>query len=391
MSAFIVEKGMEGFSLNVEEHKMGIKGSSTRQVFFNECKVPAENLLSERGNGFKIALNILNIGRIKLGAAVLGAAKNVITQSVKYANERHQFGRAIAEYGAIEYKLAEQVIRTYATESAVYRAGQNIEDAIQDLIENGMDAAEAKLKGTEQFAIEAAIIKVHASEALDYVVDEGVQIYGGMGYSTEAPMERAYRDSRINRIFEGTNEINRLLIVDMMLKRALKGEFDLIGPAKKVASELLSIPDFNGTEGDVFDQEKKYIANFKKAVLLVAGAAVQKLNQALSEQQEVLMYLADMIIEVYVSESLQLRVEKLAKQQPEKATEQIEMMKVYISDAADRIYKAGKEALNSFADGDERKLMLMGLKRFTKTDDVNTTAGRRKIAAKIITQNHYCF
>jgi alkylation response protein AidB-like acyl-CoA dehydrogenase len=391
MSAFIVEKGMEGFSLNVEEHKMGIKGSSTRQVFFNECKVPAENLLSERGNGFKIALNILNIGRIKLGAAVLGAAKNVITQSVKYAKERHQFGRAIAEYGAIEYKLAEQVIRTYATESAVYRAGQNIEDAIQDLIENGMDAAEAKLKGTEQFAIEAAIIKVHASEALDYVVDEGVQIYGGMGYSTEAPMERAYRDSRINRIFEGTNEINRLLIVDMMLKRALKGEFDLIGPAKKVASELLSIPDFNGTEGDVFDQEKKYIANFKKAVLLVAGAAVQKLNQALSEQQEVLMYLADMIIEVYVSESLQLRVEKLAKQQPEKATEQIEMMKVYISDAADRIYKAGKEALNSFADGDERKLMLMGLKRFTKTDDVNTTAGRRKIAAKIITQNHYCF
>ena len=391
MSAFIVEKGMEGFSLNVEEHKMGIKGSSTRQVFFNECKVPAENLLSERGNGFKIALNILNIGRIKLGAAVLGAAKNVITQSVKYANERHQFGRAIAEYGDIEYKIAEQVIRTYATESAVYRAGQNIEDAIQDLIENGMDAAEAKLKGTEQFAIEAAIIKVHASEALDYVVDEGVQIYGGMGYSTEAPMERAYRDSRINRIFEGTNEINRLLIVDMMLKRALKGEFDLTGPAKKVAAELLSIPDFNGTEGDVFDQEKKYIANFKKAVLLVAGAAVQKLNQALSEQQEVLMYLADMIIEVYVSESLQLRVEKLAGQQPEKATEQIEMMKVYISDAADRIYKAGKEALNSFAEGDERKLMLMGLKRFTKTDDVNTTAGRRKIAAKIITQNHYCF
>lgn len=391
LSAFIVEKGMEGFSLNVEEHKMGIKGSSTRQVFFNECKVPAENLLSERGNGFKIALNILNIGRIKLGAAVLGAAKNVITQSVKYANERQQFGRVIAGYGAIKYKLAEQAIRTYATESAVYRAGQNIEDAIQSLIENGMDAAEAKLKGTEQFAIEAAIIKVHASEALDYVVDEGVQIYGGMGYSTDAPMERAYRDSRINRIFEGTNEINRLLIVDMILKRALKGEFDLIGPAKKVAAELLSIPDLNGNEGDVFDREKKYIVSFKKAVLLVAGAAVQKLNKALSEEQEVLMYLADMIIEVYISESLQLRVEKLAEQQPGKAIEQVEMMKVYISDAADRIYKAGKEALNSFAEGDEKKLMLMGLKRFTKTDEQNITASRRKIAAKIIDENHYCF
>ncbi|MEJ6980250.1 acyl-CoA dehydrogenase family protein [Pedobacter sp. P351] len=391
LSAFIVEKGTEGFTLNVEEHKMGIKGSSTRQVFFNDCKIPAGNLLSDRGKGFKIALNILNIGRIKLGAAVLGAAKNVITQSVKFANERQQFGKPIAKYGAIEYKLAEQAIRTYATESAVYRTGQNIEDAIQNLIENGMDAAEAKLSGTEQFAIEAAIIKVHGSETLDYVVDEGVQIYGGMGYSTEAPMERAYRDSRINRIFEGTNEINRLLIVDMMLKRALKGELDLMGPAKKVASELLSIPDFNGTGEDIFTKEKKYVANFKKAVLLVAGAAVQKLNKNLSEEQEILMYLADMTIEVYISESLQLRVEKLSQKNTDTVAEQVEIMKVYINDAADRIYKAGKEALNSFAEGDEKKLMLMGLKRFTKADDLNATACRRKIAAKIIEENSYCF
>lgn len=387
LSVFIVEKDMEGFSLNVEEHKMGIKGSSTRQVFFNECKVPVGNLLSERGNGFKIALNILNIGRIKLGAAALGAAKKVITQAVNYANEREQFGHPIAEYGAIEYKLAEQVIRTYATESAVYRAGQNIEDAILGYIEDGMAAADAKLKGTEQFAIEAAIIKVHASETLDYVVDEGVQIYGGMGYSTDSPMERAYRDSRINRIFEGTNEINRLLIVDMLLKRAFKGELDLMGPAQRVSAELFSIPDLNPGEEGLFDKERKYIANFKKAVLMVAGAAVQKLSKTISEEQEVLMYVADMIIEVYITESLQLRVEKCGNT----AAEKIDIMRVYINDAADRIYKAGKEALYSFAEGDEKKIMLMGLTRFTKTGELNTTACRRRIAARIIEANSYCF
>ena len=392
LSAFIVEKGFEGLSLNPEEHKMGIKGSSTRQVFFNDCKVPVENLLSERGNGFKIAVNILNLGRIKLGGAALGAAKSVITNSVKYANEREQFGRAIAKYGAIRYKLGEQVIRAYAAESAMYRASQNIEDATHNLLEHGMDASKARLKGIELFAIEAAIIKVHASEALDYIVDEGVQIYGGMGYSAEAPMDRAYRDSRINRIFEGTNEINRILTVDMILKRAMKGEIDLMGPAQNVIAELMSIPDFNSVEEDLFTKEKKYVSNFKKAILLVAGAAVQKLMTNLAKEQEVLMNLADMVIETYASESVQLRVEKLAGQRGEDAVkDQIDIMQVYIRDAADKIFKAGKEALNAFAEGDERRMMMTGLKRFTKTEDINTTAARRRIAAKLIEQNKYCF
>jgi alkylation response protein AidB-like acyl-CoA dehydrogenase len=393
LSAFIVEKGFEGLSLNTEEHKMGIKGSSTRQVFFNDCKVPVENLLSERQNGFKIAVNILNIGRMKLGGGTVGASKGVISQAVSYANEREQFGRPISKYGAIRHKLAQQAILTYASESAVYRASQNMEEATELLIESGMDAAKAKLKGTEQFAIEAAIIKVHASECLDYVVDEGVQIYGGMGYSAEAPMDRAYRDSRINRIFEGTNEINRMLTVDMMLKRAMKGELDLMGPAQKVAGELMSIPDFNaGEEDGLFTKEKKYIANFKKAILMVAGSAVQKLMMQLSKEQEVLMNIADMLIELYVSESLQLRVEKLVSLKGEEACkEQLEIMRVYVNDAAELIAKAGKEALNSFAEGDEKRMMIMGLKRFTKTDDLNTIQARRNIAAKLITENKYCF
>jgi Acyl-CoA dehydrogenase, C-terminal domain len=380
-------------SLNTEEHKMGIKGSSTRQVFFNDCKVPVENLLSERQNGFKIAVNILNLGRIKLGGGTVGASKDVISLAIKYANEREQFGRPISKYGAIRYKLAQQAIRTYASEAAIYRASQNMEEATDTLVESGMDEIKAKLKGTEQYAIEAAIIKVHASETLDYVVDEGVQIYGGMGFSAEAPMDRAYRDSRINRIFEGTNEINRMLTVDMMLKRAMKGELDLMGPAQKVASELMSIPDFGGAEEDgLFTKEKKYIAGFKKAILMVAGAAVQKLMTQLGKEQEVLMNLADMLIELYVSESLQLRVEKLVGIKGEEACkEQLDIMRVYVYEAAERILKSGKEALNSFGEGDELRMMLMGLRRFTKTEDFNTTQARRNIAAKLIAENKYCF
>jgi alkylation response protein AidB-like acyl-CoA dehydrogenase len=392
LSAFIVEKSFGGVTLNPEEHKMGIKGSSTRQVFFNDCKVPVENLLSERQNGFKIAVNILNVGRIKLAAAALGGCKRTSTISINYANERQQFGRPIAKYGAIRYKLAEQAIRIYAMESALYRATQNIEDAINNFSASGMERGKAILKGVEQFAPEAAIMKVAGSEVLDYVVDEGVQIYGGMGYSAEAPMDRAYRDSRINRIFEGTNEINRMLIVDMMMRKAMKGELDLMGPAQKVAGELMSIPDFGGDDDAPFAREKKYISNFKKAVLMVAGAAAQKLMMELSKEQEVLINIADMMIDLYVSESVLLRVEKLSGLKgAENCAAQLEIMRVYLNDAADRINKNGKEAINSFADGDELRMMLMGLKRFTKTEPFNAKEARRVVAAKLISENKYCF
>jgi len=392
LSAFIVEKSFGGITLNPEEHKMGIKGSSTRQVFFNECKVPVENLLSERGNGFKIAVNILNIGRVKLAGAAMGASKQTITQSVTYANDRIQFERPISKYGAIRYKLAEQAIRTFASESAIYRASQNIEDAIHALVEGGMDEAKAKLKGIEQFAVEAAILKVHGSETLDYVADEGVQIYGGMGYSAEGPMDRVYRDSRINRIFEGTNEINRLLIVDMLLKRAMKGELDLMGPAQKVAMELVGIPEFSDADETLFAYEKKLISNYKKTILLVAGAAVQKLMATLSKEQEVIMNIADMVIETYVAESTLLRVEKLVRMKGEEACkEQLMMMRSYINSACDKIWVNGKEALNSFAEGDELRMMLMGLKRFTKQEPFNSKASRQAIAQKLINENKYCF
>ncbi len=392
LSAFIVEKSFGGITLNPEEHKMGIKGSSTRQVFFNDCKVPVENLLSERQNGFKIAVNILNIGRIKLAAAAVGASKMTSSKSIQYANERNQFGRPISKYGAIRFKLAEQAIRIFASESALYRATQNIEDAIHALAAGGMEHSKSILKGVEQFAPEAAIMKVHGSETLNYLADEGVQIYGGMGYSADAPMERAYRDSRINRIFEGTNEINRLLLVDMLLKRAMKGELDLMGPAQKIAAELMSVPDFGGEDTALFAAEKSYIRNFKKAVLMVAGSAAQKLMMELAKEQEILMNIADMLIDLYVSESLQLRVEKLVSIKGEGAArEQLDIMRIFINDAADRIYKNGKDAVTSFAEGDEMRMMLMGLKRFTKTEVVNVKEARRRIAAKLIAENKYCF
>lgn len=392
LSAFIVEKSFGGISLNPEEHKMGIKGSSTRQIFFNDCKVPVENLLSERGNGFKIAVNILNIGRIKLAGAAIGGSKRASTQSIQYANERIQFERPISKYGAIRYKLAEQAIRIFASESATYRASQNIEDAIEALIKGGMDKQKATLKGIEQFAVEAAILKVHGSETLDYVTDEGVQIYGGMGYSAEAPMERAYRDSRINRIFEGTNEINRMLIVDMVLKRAMKGELDLMGPAQKVAQELVGIPEFSEPDETLFAYEKKLVSNFKKAILLTAGAAVQKLMTSLSKEQEVIMNIANMAIETYVAESTLLRVEKLVSMRGvEKCEVELAIARSYINSACDKIWVEGKEALNSFGEGDELRMMLMGLKRYTKQEPFNAKAARQTIAQKLIAENRYCF
>lgn len=393
LTAFIVERNFGGISMNPEEHKMGIKGSSTRQVFFNDCPVPVGNMLSERENGFKIAVNILNIGRIKLGAATIGSSRKVIDTAINYANERVQFGLQISKFGAIRYKLAEMATRNFAIESVTYRAGQNIDDAYERLVASGMESAKAKLKSTEEFAVECAIIKVWGSEMLDYVVDEGVQIYGGMGFSAEAPMDRAYRDSRINRIFEGTNEINRLLIVDMLLKRAMKGELDLMTPAQAVAGELMSIPDFNtGEDETLFAAEKKIIKNLKKAGLMIAGAAVQKLMMTLAKEQEILMNIADIIGYVYVAESTMLRVEKLVSMKGEEAVSgQIDMMKIYIHEAVDKVHLAGKEALNSFADGDELNMMMMGLRRFTKTAPFNIKDARQRVAKLLIAQNKYCF
>ncbi|MBO0950157.1 acyl-CoA dehydrogenase family protein [Fibrella forsythiae] len=393
LSAFIVERSYEGITMNEPEHKLGIKGSDTRQVFFTDVKVPVENLLSERGNGFKIAVNILNIGRIKLGIAVVGGAKQAINDAVRYSNERKQFGINISRFGAIKHKLGEMAIKVYASESASYRAGQNIDDAIEDLKAGGMDDATAKLKALEQFAIECAIMKVHGSEALDYVVDEGVQVYGGMGYSADAPMERAYRDARINRIFEGTNEINRMLVVDMLLKRAMKGELDLMTPAMAIAKEIMSIPDFSSDEDEsMFAAEKKVLKNLKKSVLMIAGAAVQKFMGKLSHEQEILMNLADMAIEVYVAESVLLRVEKSIGLKGEAALAlQKDIAITYLHEAVEKISAAGRSAITSFAEGDELRVMLMGLKRFTKIEPINLKDARRRVADAMIAENKYIF
>ena len=392
LSAFIIEKEFGGITMNPEEHKLGIKGSSTRQVFFNDCPVPIENMLSERENGFKIAVNILNIGRIKLGVAAIGSSRKVLDQAINYSNERIQFGLPISKFGAIRYKLAEMATRNFALESAAYRAGQNIDDAYEALVAEGIDPSQAKLKSTEQFAVECAIIKVWGSEVLDYIVDEGLQVYGGMGYSAEAPMERAYRDSRINRIFEGTNEINRMLILDMLLKRAMKGELDLMTPAQAVAAELMSIPDFGEEDNSLFAAEKRVLANLKKAGLMIAGAAVQKLMMTLSKEQEILMNIADIIGYVYMAESTILRVEKLVKLRGEEACAgQLDMMRIYLYQSVDKVAVAGKEALNSFAEGDELRMMLVGLRRFTKTEPFNIKESRQRVAKQLIEANKYCY
>ncbi|MDB4103994.1 acyl-CoA dehydrogenase family protein [Salibacteraceae bacterium] len=390
LSSFIVDKGSDGLTLNPEEKKMGIKGSSTRQVFFNDVKIPKNNQLSDRENGFKIALNILNVGRIKLAAATLGASKDVVTLSVNYANERQQFGRPISKYGAIRYKLGEMAMRTYALESAVYRISQNIQDRIEGLASEGMEKGKATLKGIEEYAAECAMMKVYGSEVLDYVTDEGVQIHGGMGYSAETIVEKAYRDSRINRIFEGTNEINRMLTVDMILKKAMKGELDLMAAAKSIQDELLSIPDFGDSDGGLFEEEYKLIEGFKKAVLMVAGSAAQKLMMELSKEQEILMNIADMAIDAYVAESIALRVHKRINTMGESGQEVYKAMaELFVHDAAERVHHNAKDALMSFGEGDELRMMLMGAKRFTKTGTKNVKVLRRTIAQKLIDDNAY--
>jgi alkylation response protein AidB-like acyl-CoA dehydrogenase len=392
LSAFLVERGTPGFTFGAEEDKMGIRGSSTVQIFFDNAKVPAENLLGERNSGFKIALYILNLGRIKLGAAAAGASKATIDLAVQYANERKQFGTTITNFGAIKYKLAEMVIRTFASESLTYRASQNIDDAIDALVADGMDIGRASIEGIRQFAIEASISKVYGSESLDYVVDEAVQIHGGMGYSAETMVERAYRDSRINRIFEGTNEINRMVAVGELLKRGMKGELDLLTPAKAVAGELMGIPDFGSTTTDYFEAKHKLIVNFKKSILMVAGAALQKYGANFQHEQEIMMNVADMLMYTYAAESTLLRVEKLSTMYDEtKLALYKDILDVYVYDTASRINKIGVDTVNSFAEGDEQAGMLMGMKRFTKTAPVNVVAARRRIADHLIEANKYNF
>ena len=389
-TAFIVERGTEGFTQGPEEHKMGIKGSSTVQLYFQDCKVPVENVLGEIGRGHIIAFNVLNIGRLKLGAATLGGARRALTETIQYAKTREQFKLPIVKFGAIRHKLAEMAIRLWVGETALYRVSHNIDEQEKLLLASGKSLSESLLGAAEEYAIECAILKVFGSEVLDYVVDEGVQVHGGNGYSDEYAISKAYRDSRINRIYEGTNEINRLLTVDMVLKRAMKGSLDLMGPALEVQKELMSVPDFSDTDEGLFAKEKKAIANFKKCILMVAGAAVQKLMMTLSKEQEILMNIADMSIIAYHAESALLRVEKLVAMKGEAAAAiQIDIMRTYIYDAADAINKAGKDALNSFAEGDELRMMNIGLKRFTKVEAFNSKEARRRICAQLVADNGY--
>lgn len=393
ITGFIVEKGAEGLTLGDEEHKMGIKASSTRQVFFNNVTVPVENLLGERNGGFKIAMNALNVGRIKLAAACLDANRRGISVSVKYANEREQFKRPISSFGAIQAKFADMAAKHFAAESATYRAGQDVENNIKRLENGGMDPQQSKLKGVEEFAIECAILKVHVSEASSFIADEAVQIHGGMGFSADTPVESAYRDVRIARIYEGTNEINRMLTVGMLLKKAMKGELDLMSPAVKVAGELMEIPDFDTPDfSKPLSEEAVLLGKMKKAILMVAGKAVEKFGMDVEEEQEVLMTVADMVIETYVAQSAVLRAQKLADRGHANAEAAAEMARLYMHFAIEKLHLMGKEAIYAIAEGDEQRMMLMGLRRFTKWQNPpNPKELRRAIAKRIIDENKYPF
>lgn len=389
-TGFIVERGFEGFTIGQEEHKMGIKGSSTVQLYFQDCRVPVENVLGEIGKGHVIAFNILNIGRLKLAAAAFGGAKRAFNISVQYAVTREQFKQPISNFGAIKQKIADIAVKIFADETAVYRVSHQIDEKEKELIAEGKPFYDALLGAAEEFAIECAMLKVHGSEVLDFAVDEGVQIHGGNGYSDEYMISRAYRDSRINRIYEGTNEINRLLTVDMVLKRAMKGRLDVMTAAMNVQKELMSIPEFGSDDDSPFAAEQKAIINMKKAILMVAGAAVQKLMMKIENEQEILMHIADMSIETFVAESCLLRVMKVTgKIGQSAATFHADCMRIYVNDAVDLVNKHGKEAINAFAEGDEQRMMLLGLKRFTKYGPFNSKEARRRIADKLITDKRY--
>jgi len=390
LSAFIVESKIPGVVIGPDEHKMGIKGSSTAQIYFNDVKVPVENMLGKRGEGFRIALSILHMGRLKLGANVIGAAKKAINDSVKYANERKQFGVLISSFGAIKQKLAQQVIRLFASESAVYRVSKDIDDLMQKLKVDCGDEGRASIEAISHYAVEAAILKVVGSEMLDFIADEAVQIYGGMGYSAEMEVERGYRDSRINRIFEGTNEINRLLVVDTAMKRAMKGDFDLFGEAEKLYSNIDKITD-GITAGESYYQEKRrYIRNFKKAVLLIMHGATKQFEKKLMNEQEVLNNIAEMIMETYISESLALRVEKIESL---KGTSSIykDILDVNVYDTAEIVRKSAYDAVYSFAGSDTSPKLIKAIDELTRVAGVNVKDARRRVADKLIEDNSYKF
>ena len=394
ITGFIVLKDLEnGITLGEEENKLGIKASSTRQVFFNETKVPVENMLAGRGDGFKIGMNALNVGRIKLAAACLEAQRRVTTLATQYATERVQFKTPIAHFGAIQQKLAIMATNTYVSESASYRAAFDIEEKIAQLLEQGLSHQEAELKGVEEFAIECSILKVSVSEKAQYCTDEGIQIYGGMGFSADAPMEMAWRDARIARIYEGTNEINRMLCVGMLLKKGFKGEIDLMSAATKVGKELMEGIPKAELANTFFAEEKNLLQNLKKAMLMITGAAVQTFGPKFDKEQQIILALSDILIEIYMIESAILRTEKNSERYGiDSQKNQIEMTQLYLFDAIEKINSKGKEALVSFAEGAQLKGMIAGLKQYTKYQNYpNVVALRRNVAATLIEENKYPF
>ena len=395
ITGFIVPNEPDnGISLGEEENKLGIHSSSTRQVFFNNTKVPIENILSERGNGFKIAMNSLNVGRIKLAAACLDALKRVTSLGVQYATEREQFKTKIIDFEAIRQKVAQMATDSYVGESACYRAAKDIENRIKIRHDSGNSFQESELKGVEEYVIECSILKVAVSEDCQNATDEGIQIFGGMGFSAETPMESAWRDARIARIYEGTNEINRMLCVGMLIKKAMKGHFDFITPATQVGEELTGIPSFEIPDiSELFAQEKIIIKNLKKVFLMLAGAGIKKFGEELEKHQQVLLAVSDIMIEIYMAESAILRTEKNCNRYgKENQKEQIAMSQLYLYQAVDIIQSKGKETIISFSEGDEQKGLLMGLKRFTKYYDFpNIMDLRNIIAEKLKEENKYCF
>ena len=395
ITGFIVpHEPNNGITLGQEEKKLGIHSSSTRQVFFNETKVPVENMLSKRGSGFKIAMNSLNVGRIKLAVACLDAQKRVTTNAIQYANERIQFKTKIIDFEAIKEKIANMTTDTYVGESACYRAAKNIEDRIKIRHENGNSFQESELKGVEEYVIECSILKVAVSEDMQNIADDGIQVFGGMGFSADTPMEGAWRDCRIGRIYEGTNEINRMLSVGMLIKKAMKGHIDFINPATAVSDELMGIPSFDVPDlTELFAQEKLILKNLKKVFLMLAGAGIKKFGDKLEEHQLMLMGVSDILIEIYMSESALLRTEKNCNRfGMENQSEQIAMTQLYLYKAVDIIQTKGKEVIISFSSGDEQKGLLMGLKRFTKYYEFPNIIGlKNQIAEKLKEENQYCF